>query len=534
MSKRKKLIGLLLAFVLAYFLLQKYLLNRQRSSYGGKPNHTVTYVLIDGLSSDIFRTELNNGRLPFLQALILQSTYVSQGISSFPTMTGYAFYPFITGVDASESGIYGLRWFDKKRARGQLRNYVGRTNVQMNHDIRTDIKTVFELAAPNEYTCSINTYMNRGVKESIKTGYAHTTAKYEGYLWVSRLKDLPVLGKYIAPNHFQQEQEVTDLAIAQLKHNPKVQWITYASPDAYNHINGTTTKYNELLRFLDKKIASIVEASKGYGQKDRAFIIVSDHGISDVTTNVDICSILKSKRVEVERGKSTILYTTQLDTKASTLSNLDGYFVINGNLSAYLYFKENRRWTSKMVAEQLKRYKTKSGHIIDLPSELCKMDGVEMVLYLEDTTKVIIHSSLGMSSIARKGEAYAYTVETGQDPLQYNAQTPINGLVNRGFFSDITWFNSSINTQYPDGINRIFQLVIKEKSGDITLLSKAGFDFGKDYEPIVKNYNGGHGGLRREIIAVPYIAYFPNKEPRLINALRSEDLGKMVIDWLKN
>ncbi len=534
MSKLKKLFGLLLFAIVAYFLINAYLQKLKRSSYRGNPFHTVTYILIDGLSSEIFNEELDAGHLPCLQSLIPKSTYVLNGISSFPTMTGYAFYPFITGIDACESGIYGLRWFDKKRDKGQLRNYVGRTNVQMNHDIRSDVKTVFELADTNEYTCSINTYMNRGVKENIKTGYAHTTAKYEGHIWVSHLKGLPLIGNYIAPDHFIHEQEVTDLAIDQLQHNPKVQWITYPSPDAYNHVNGTTSKYNELIQFIDKKIASLIKTARDLGQEERAFIIISDHGISDVTKNTDVCTLLKSKGVQIERGNSVILYTSQLDTKASTLDNLDAYFVINGNLSAYLYFKENGKWGNKMMADQLRNYKTKNGQLIDLTTELCNSDGVEMALYLEHANKVIVQTSFGVSSIIKKENNYAYTVESGEDPLQYTKQPSTNSLVNKGFFTDSMWLHSSINTSYPGAINRIFQLVTQEKSGDITLLSKVGFDFAKDYETVVKNYKGGHGGLRKEIISVPYIAYFPNKKPQVIQALRSEDLGKMIIDWLKN
>ena len=107
--------------------------------------NTLTIVLIDGMSSSIFNDELRLGKLPVLSQLIKKSLYVENGISAFPTMTGYGFYPFITGIDASESGTYGLRWFDKERNKGQLRNYVGRTNVQMNHDLHPEPKTFLNL-----------------------------------------------------------------------------------------------------------------------------------------------------------------------------------------------------------------------------------------------------------------------------------------------------------------------------------------------------------------------------------------------------
>ena len=121
---------------------------------------TVTIVLVDGLSKDIFLELIAHKKLPNLEKLVLRSTYVSNGIGSFPSMTGYAFYPFITGMDAPESGIYGLRWFDRTRDAGNLRNYVGRTNVQMNNDITDRYKNLFEWY-DDFYTASINTYMNK-------------------------------------------------------------------------------------------------------------------------------------------------------------------------------------------------------------------------------------------------------------------------------------------------------------------------------------------------------------------------------------
>lgn len=165
-----------LAFCIVFIVWALLDINRPKQGIAPLSAKSVTIILIDGLSQDLFNEELAKGRLPHLQSLMQRSLYVENGISSFPTMTGYAFYPFLTGTDACESGIYGLRWFDKEREKGQLRNYVGRTNVQMNYDVKANPQNLFELAGTS-YTCSINSYMNRPVgqtqpRDIVYPGYA--------------------------------------------------------------------------------------------------------------------------------------------------------------------------------------------------------------------------------------------------------------------------------------------------------------------------------------------------------------------------
>ncbi len=60
------------------------------------------------------------------------------------------------------------------------------------------------------------------------------------------------------------------------------------------------------------------------------------------------------------------------------------------------------------------------------------------------------------------------------------------------------------------------------------MTSRKGVDLANDYEIFVGNYKGGHGGLRKEIITVPYIIQLPNGQGEKIKALRNEDIGKIV------
>ena len=68
----------------------------------------MTVFLIDGLRQEVFAEELAAGRLPNLEQAIASGGFVENGITAFPSMTGYAYYPFVTGHDA-ESDVSEIR-----------------------------------------------------------------------------------------------------------------------------------------------------------------------------------------------------------------------------------------------------------------------------------------------------------------------------------------------------------------------------------------------------------------------------------------
>jgi len=499
-------------------------------TYPPTEGNTCTIFLIDGLSSEIFKAELQAGHLPVMEKMINENIYTENGISSFPTMTGYGFYPFITGVDATKSGILGLRWFDRKRKEGNLRNYVGRTNVHMNDDLVDSVKNVFELSTPF-YTASINTFMDKGVQHNIKTGWAHTTAKYEGKSIFKWLRMIPFVGKAIAKNHFEHESDALHLAIRQLRKNPKVHWITFPSPDAYNHVSGTDETYRKLIHHIDSLIGVYISEVKRLGQdKHRMIAIVSDHGISDVSTNIDFCGWMKdSYGLSIERGKSVNILSSALDQPLEDLKMKDGYFVINGNLTAYLYMKNPylpfpQTWANDLPYSSLIRYPAKGG-FLNIPQILSQNTGLELIIYKDDQKNIVIRNGDQLAQLSHSPHGITYHPFNG-NPLSYpDSLTEIS-------FSETEWLFKTTETIFPYAVPRIWDLMNTPGIGDIVMTSRKGVDLANDYEIFVGNYRGGHGGLRKEIITVPYIIHIPNRPSEKVKALRNEDIGKMVKNHL--
>jgi len=501
--------------------------------------NTISILLLDGLSQSIFEQNLQANKLPNLKKLIQSGTYVKNGIGAFPSMTGYAFYPFITGKDASTSGIYGLRWFDRNLDKGNLRNYVGRTNIHMNRDINPQQKNIFELSG-DQYTCSINSYMNKGVKESALTGWRHTTSKFKHTPLFRFLAAIPYFGKRITADFFEHETYAMDLAKKQLEQNPKVQWVTLPSLDAMNHIHGTTANYATLLTHIDSLIGNFVQTIDNLGQSDtRAIAIITDHGISDVHQNIDLRKNFKQGLgLALKRGVSVHLLTDALETPLEEFENKDGYFVINGNLSAYLYMRNpiekdtKLSWRKKLLSPQLQAYSTAKGDR-NLLHFLAQQEGIGLLAAQQNDSTIWIQLDDQTATITNFKNSYVYMPISG-DPLGYSNDTLASKLLDNQFHSADTWLAHTIQTDYPDAIYRLYELMSKPDVGDLLICSKKGYDLAANYELFVGNYKGGHGGLHKDLLKVPYILYLPNQASKQLEFARSEEVGEMIMAYLFN
>ena len=530
----KKLGAGCLIFIVAALAISLFLVNKKvvyEEDHPTTEGNTVSIILIDGLSQKVFESATAQGQLPNLKYLMDNGTYIKNGIGAFPSMTGYAFYPFITGIDATKSGILGLRWFDRSLDVGNLRNYVGRTNVYMNQDITDSIKTIFEMSG-EMYTGSINSFMNRGVDDGRITGWTHTTAKFEGKSIFGPMRSIPVVGKELAKDHFQHEYEVFKMAKDQLTKNPKVQWIALPSPDASHHIFGMTDNYLNLLMHIDNLIGDFRNTIDSLGQKNtRMLAIVTDHGVSDVEKNIDIVPLSKEKiGLDLIRGNAVNYRSMQLKQPLSDFVDKDGYWVINGNLSSFVYMRDPSKsgpesWRRNLTYEELVRYK-KGEQLINIPESFAALEGIQLVISKKDAQNIIVQNNDGYAVITKIKNRYQYHVATS-DPLEYG---PLQLLDT--FLTKDEWLESTINSNYPDAVYRLFALLEAPNIGDLVITSKEGYDLAKNYEVIVGDYKGGHGGLRGDQLRVPYILYTENAPPEHINFGRSEDVGQRIIQWL--
>lgn len=523
-----------LFFVLITLSISVYLVNKKITYLKEHPEtkgNTVSIILIDGLSKSKFEEGIAFNQLPNLKSLSSNGTYIKNGVGSFPSMTGYSFYPFITGMDATKSGVLGLRWFDRSLDIGNLRNYVGRTNVYMNEDITDSIKNIFQLSG-DQYTASINSYMNKGVDDDRIIGWTHTTAKFEGKSIFGPIRSIPIVGKELAKNHFQHETEVLKMAKDQLLKNPKVQWISFPAPDAYHHLYGMDDNYMRLLIHIDSLIGEFRNTIDSLGQKQtRMIAIVTDHNVTEVDKNIDIVSISKQKiGLDLIRGNSVNFKSMRLSTPLTDFIEKDGYWVINGNLSSFLYLRDPSKngpesWRKNLTYNDLIQYK-KNNKVINVPKSFVDIEGIQLVIYKKDESNIVVQNKEGTAIITKVNDKYQYHIHSA-DPLEYKNLNLIDT-----FLTKDKWIELTYESKYPDAVYRLFSIMQSPNIGDLVITSKEGYDLAKDFEMFVNNYKGGHGGLRADQISVPYIIYTNNHTQDTLNYARSEDIGLMIKKWL--
>lgn len=89
------------------------------------------YYLADGAHADVLQELLQQGHLPNIKRITEEGTYRT-ATTCFPSTTGPAYLPFLTGHFPGSMHITGIRWFDKaefKRRRWgnkqAIRSYCG-------------------------------------------------------------------------------------------------------------------------------------------------------------------------------------------------------------------------------------------------------------------------------------------------------------------------------------------------------------------------------------------------------------------------
>jgi hypothetical protein len=476
----------------------------------GSPPY-LTVFLIDGLSEAVFEGELASGRLPALQRLIDEGHYVPHGIASFPSMTGFGFYPFLTGHDAAGSGVLGLRWFDAPRAIGSFRNYVGRSNRAINGDLAPEPLTLFE-CFPSQHSYAINSYTTRGAEQADMTTWPFIAAKYRDRHWLPRAAArLPGVGRALAPDWALAESTVVRKAIADLPRRPKIQWITFASPDTYSHVSGPDEHYAALIRAIDGMIAMYRRQSEVLGQEnDRLYLVASDHGVVTVSHNVDLRVALGRLGLRAWRGESVYYLMSQLERPRSTWEEQDAVIAINGNTMAYVYLlSEEARHRRGEVARSLQA-----------------SPGTELVVWRADHGVVTVQGNQGEAAIRSQESGLAYSVRRGTDPLGY---CDVAGdLCDDKPRSPDIWLAATHGLAFPYAVPRLFALMSQREVGDFVVTAAPGYDLAADYEVIVGNYRGGHGGLRADQLRVPYVLSGPGIAPARQATARAEDIGVLL------
>ena len=305
---------------------------------------------MDGARYDVFNNLLQTNQLPQIKKYFLKSGESKRGITSFPSTTGPAYLPFLTGKHPGECNVPGIRWLDKKKFRKRLslskyRSYVGLGSYLINRDMALGTKTLF-----HHFPHSFNIY------NTITSGLGRGRSKEK---WA---KTISATYSHFTSNWFWVDERTRRAFLKLISRKPQFVFSVFPSIDGISHVEGPfSRKTLEAYCEIDTHIAHILE--KHIALNDPHFentlvIISSDHGMSHTHTHFDIARFLEKKKNKIFSYPKT------------WRKNADIAVMVSGNAMAHLYFLDDETPLSQ------ENFKEKHRHIMDL---LMREEAIEWI-----------------------------------------------------------------------------------------------------------------------------------------------------------
>ncbi|MFH0799894.1 MAG: alkaline phosphatase family protein [Pseudomonadota bacterium] len=424
-------------------------------------------ILADGARADVMSEELEAGRLPNIARHLLQGGSSLSAVTSFPSTTGPAYLPFLTGCFPGTCNVPGIRWFDKARYEAgfsfdRYRSYVGLESFLMARDMRPHIRTAFEIIPDS---LSIFNPIARGASGSRNLTrisriwhwyYAHLTDRWA----------------------FTDDAALVKLRRA-LERKPPFVFAVFPGIDEYSHLaHPRHERVFERYRWLDGAVGRIVEDLKRAGEwENTAMFLVSDHGLSETHTHFCLNEFLE------KRGLPAFFYPLICHKQGKLSATM-----VSGNGMAHLYFKNRDGWSRHTVREELERLAP--GLLDDMLHE----DAIDIMAVRNAEGGADVLSRRGEAKVGLDGGVLHYEV-AGSDPFGYSA-LPAD-------LDPASCLGLTLNTDYPDAPFQIAHLLTAPRTGDVILSARPGFDLRLKYE--TPEHHGSHGSLHKSHMRVPLI-----------------------------
>lgn len=422
------------------------------------------FILLDGARPDVIGNLLSKGHLPHFYRLFVERGFFTRAVSVFPSTTGPAYLPYLTGFYPGHCNVPGIRWFDRKHyARHSsftlknFRSYIGPESYLFNSDIAPHVHTLFE-----KLQTSVNVFstVSRGVNHEparfLRSLYALYARATEDWLTVDKLLSF----------HTRQA----------LKKNPRFLFAVFPGIDELSHYSDPFSEM--VMKAYHQFDAELGKMMKLINLDETLVVLASDHGLSTTHTHFDLISFLENL------GYTPFYYPKILK------QNFDSVVMQSGNAMAHLYVKKGE-WENKNSIKDLEK-------IIE---PLAKRREVAWVASLDHNGSVYVRNHEAEGWIKKINGQIVYVVQGG-DPLQFNGK--ING---QKIMTPQESLELSFHQKYPDAFVQLLQLFESSRTGDIVVTAAPGYDLRSSYE--WPEHRASHGSLHQEHMHVPLAMSHP-------------------------
>jgi len=410
--------------------------------------------------------------------------------TAFPSVTGVAYAPFLTGRFPGPSGLPGLRWYDRSHARCRrfpfARSYLGAEMRHLDEDLDQSHPTLFELAPSRWNAMSMlgrgaarGERLGRDVRTLARAAYTHWSGDAGGWI--------------------ELDEHVARVSTAYiLAHRPAFACIALLGLDKASHSDGHDSPLaGRALAGIDAAVGALRTALEHAGAWDDTDLwIVSDHGHSAVHAHDDLAELARA-------SGHRVLAHPWLFTRRASIA-----VMVSGNAMAHFYvelgLRERAGWAA--LRERWDPF----------VRTLLSRDSVDLVMLpLDDTRTEVRTRDRGSAIIVAAGGRYTYSIING-DPLALGYE-----LAN---VTATDAYDACASGAHPDAIVQIAQLSASARSGDIIVSASPGWDFRERWEPV--RHESAHGALQREQMMVPLLVNRPVRgAPRRTTDVMPSALG---------
>jgi hypothetical protein len=444
------------------------------------------FFLLDGARVDLFKELLEAGDLPNISRHLVEPGTFRAATTVFPSVTGVAYIPYLTGMFPGRANIPGYRWFDRDRYQKRpvslmrFRNYSGLGSYLMDRDLSKEARTLFELVKPSS---NIFSGISRG------TGVRRNAAY---------LRRVPAALKFFRTGSWDHIDRAGErfLLRAARRRKERFTFHTTYSIDEYSHHHGPfSQRVRERYLDFDRVIGALCDKLRATGQLESSLLMLgADHGHTEVKEHLDLEGFID------RRGLKTLYFPRQV----KRWLDADAAVMVAGNGMGHIYLKGPSTWSTRPPAnEHLERHPS-------LVDDLLAEEAIDHVIYRPDADeKVHVRSRRGAASIVLEGETVRYEVH-GSDPFGYKGLPQV--------MTRAEVLERTVDTEYPDAPLQVAQVFDSPRAGDFLISASPGYDLRWREGRI--DMQSCHGTLHREHMLVPFAINHPttDRTPRSVDA----------------
>lgn len=460
-----------------------------KARYGYDRTHAsfehVVLFLVGGITQGAIHEQIRRGNLPNICAHMQSRGCGQEAVGAFPSATGPASVPFVTGCLPGTCDIPGTRWFDRTipasrvLSMNRFRDYIGWGSYAMDHDLSKSVRTIFEYS---RQAVNIFGMLNRGCGI---VRYPAFFSLYRRFHKARSESDIDAAEEAAFSWFSSAIKRETDFV---LYYFPPVEFFDASVPDA--------NLSDRAMRKVDDYIGRAADFLKTQGMYDNtALLLASTHGSAEAKRVFDLKKFLSKRHRTFFTGK-----------KSGDWRVADMIAQISGSSMAHMYVKCEETWGERTFIEDVERR--------GLVGALLEEDGVDIIAGRSVDGGIVIQSRRGRAHVLEDADGRITYITKGGDPFGYG---PMPRVLDAAQVLDL-----SFASLYPDGIFEVLQLFRSRRTGDLVL--SAASDVSLAEHPVLAT----SGSLAREHLMTPVFSSVP------INGenLRSADVFAFILDML--